>query len=328
MQYTQDYDNSLHFSPHFQEFARSVAVRLIERHNLYDKNIIEIGCGSGDFLRLLCEIGGNRGVGFDPSSAPNKFLNSDNNRITFIQDFYSEQYISYEADFICCRHVLEHIQHPLEFLISLRRAIGRRTGTIVFFEVPNSLFTLRDLGIWDLIYEHCSYFCSTSLTRVFTSSGLKVVNLTEAFEGQFLHIETSPVDRRKIAKTPPPLDNLGRITDHVAAFSKRFLDKLEVWCEKIEKMAHEGKRVLVWGAGSKGVTFLNSLKTRDQVEYVIDINPKKQGKYIAGTGQRIMPPEFLKEYRPDIVIVMNPIYLEEIRNFIRTMNLNSDLVSA
>lgn len=162
LDYTQNYENSLHFSPRFQEYARSLANRLIERHNLYDKDIIEIGCGSGDFLKLMCEMGGNRGVGFDPSSAPNWSPNTDNAVVTFIQDFYSERYASYKADLICCRHVLEHIQFPRDFLSDVRQAIDESLNTLVFFEVPNVLFTLKDLSIWDLIYENCSYFSAVS----------------------------------------------------------------------------------------------------------------------------------------------------------------------
>jgi hypothetical protein len=92
LDYTQDYENSLHHSPRFQIYARSLAARLIERHNLYNKEIIDIGCGGGDFLRLLCDLGGNRGVGFEPSSAPDRFSDTNDNQITFIKDFYSEHY--------------------------------------------------------------------------------------------------------------------------------------------------------------------------------------------------------------------------------------------
>ena len=84
LDYTQEYENSLHHSPRFQEYATSLATQLIERHNLYNKDIIEIGCGSGDFLKLLCELGGNRGVGFDPSGAHDKKSMTNDKRITFI----------------------------------------------------------------------------------------------------------------------------------------------------------------------------------------------------------------------------------------------------
>ena len=70
MEYTQSYENSLHFSPGFQKFAADLADRLITRYNLRGKDVIDIGCGKGDFLKLICARGGNRGVGFDPSYVP------------------------------------------------------------------------------------------------------------------------------------------------------------------------------------------------------------------------------------------------------------------
>ena len=79
--------------------------------------------------------------------------------------------------------MLEHIDEPREFLKAL--AAKLEPGTAVFFEVPNVLFTIRDGGIWDIIYEHCGYFSPSSLTRVFQLAGFNVEEVEEAFSGQF-----------------------------------------------------------------------------------------------------------------------------------------------
>ena len=68
---------------------------------------------------------------------------------------------------------------------------------------------------------------------------------------------------------------------------------------------------MVWGAGSKGVTFLSTLNVPGAVEYVVDINPNMSSHYLAKTGLEIVPPSILTDYRPDVVIVMNPIYQSE-----------------
>ena len=68
-QYSSDYENSLFFSQTYSTYASSLATELIERFDLHGKRVVEIGCGSGDFLRLLCEKGGNDGIGFDPSAS-------------------------------------------------------------------------------------------------------------------------------------------------------------------------------------------------------------------------------------------------------------------
>ncbi len=326
MQYDQDYENSLHYSPCFQDYANTLAKRLVEHYDLHDKQIIEIGCGKGEFLNLLCELGKNHGIGFDPSYVPGRIDDAAKKRITFIRDFYSRRYAGYAADFICCRHVLEHIQFPRHFVADLRHVIGDRLGTIVFFEVPNGIFSLSHAGIWDLIYEHCSYFSSGSLARLFSSCGFEIYKFEEAFEGQFLCLEALPI----AGSAPSQHDHrngIAKMAHEALAIAEHYHDKVEGWRHKLEKMKAAGQRAVVWGGGSKGVTFLNTLQIQNQIEYVVDINPHKHGKYIAGSGQMIMPPEHLIKYRPDIIIVMNPIYLEEIGRHVKQMNLSTELMT-
>jgi hypothetical protein len=88
------------------------------------------------------------------------------------------------------------------------------------------------------------------------------------------------------------------------------------------------RRTVVWGAGSKGVTFLNILPNSHQISYVVDINPRKHGMFVAGSGQKIVPPSFLVEYRPDVVVVMNAIYIDEIRRTMEDLGLSVEYVVA
>ena len=327
IEYVQDYESSLHFSPRFQQYAKTLAADLVKRYGLYEKSIIEIGCGRGDFLTLLCELGGNRGIGFDPSHAPDWHSSGANKQVNFIRDFFSERYAGYKADMICCRHVLEHIQFPRDFLSNVRRAIDDRLNSVVFFEVPNVMFTLRDLGIWDLIYEHFSYFSSSSLTHLFKTCGFKVLRTTEEFGGQFLCIEGLPLkDQSDLDLHFPPSNTKDQMGDYVWSFVDEYNNKVEKWQYDIGRMRKNNERVVIWGVGSKGVTFLNTLRNESHIEYGIDLSPYKQGKYVAGTGQRIMPPDFLKKYKPDVVIVMNPIYIEEIQQILKQMNLSPKVI--
>ncbi len=325
--YSQAYDNSLYFSPFFREYARSLATRLIERYNLYNKQIVEIGCGKGDFLVLLCELGNNRGVGFDPSYEAERLDSEVVKQITFIQDFYSERYASYHGDLVCCRYVFEHIHRPTDFLAMVRRTIGDRSDTVVYFEVPNVLFILRDLSIWDIIYEHCSYFSAGSLAHVFALCGFDICDLTEAYGGQFLGIEATPSEGATALK-PDRWDNLKEVAEAVVAFTENCQQRIEAWQSDLERIEQAGQRVVLWGAGAKAVGFLNLLKIHDQIEHVVDINPHKQGTYIAGTGQQIVSPEFLVDYRPDTVIVMNPIYKREIQQLVEGLGLAPEFLCA
>jgi SAM-dependent methyltransferase len=311
MQYTQAYENSLFFSPHFQAYAQEQAAQLIERYQLRDKNVLEIGCGKGEFLSLLCQGGQNRGVGFDPSYDGRSADSGMRENITIIRDFYSEAYAEYAADFICCRQVLEHLRHPCDFLWQLRRTIGDRRDTVVFFEVPNVLYTLQDLGIWDIIYEHCSYFSAPALTRLFQATGFTVLQAYPAFDGQYLCLEAIPVAEDALSGAAVP-EKLGRILGDVVAFGENYRNKVKTWNGRLSRLFAAGNRIVVWGAGSKGVTFLNAIENGERIHCVADVNPHKQGKYVAGTGQEVVSLEEIARLRPDTILVMNPIYKDEI----------------
>lgn len=327
LEYDEAYGNPLHFSPHFKRYAHSLAEQLIERYNLHTKDIVEIGCGDGYFLNLLCELGNNRGVGFDPAYSEKETHYEKSDNLKFIQDIYSEHYSNYQADLIVCRQTLEHIQNPKAFLTKLRQAIGNRLNSYVFFEVPNALNIFQKLSIWDIIYEHPSYFTSLSLSSAFSSTGFQVCNLTEEYGCQFLCIHARPSDQANPDSDYESPSETKQVASYITSFAAKHQNKIEMFKRKLENIKSHRQSAVVWGAGSKGVTFLNTLNNF-QIEYVVDINPHKQGMYIPGTGQKIVSPEFLRDYQPDIIIVMNPIYKSEIRQLAKNLGLTSSFVCA
>ena len=326
MEYTQDYENSLHFSPRFQEFATSLAQRLIDQYRLRNKRVIEIGCGKGDFLTMLCEMGQNKGIGFDRSYVQRNEDDFIGNDVTFIEDFFSQKYADLETDLICCRHVLEHIEDPRDMLCEIRNTIGNRSKTLLYFEVPNVMYSLKDLGIWDLIYEHCSYFNFLSLGRLFSMSDFHTCMITDCFGGQFLSIEAKPG-----CETVPDYDQsreLAELKKVVTTFKEKYDQKIGHWRERLDAFKSRQERVVLWGGGSKGVTFLNIVKCENVIHHMVDINPRKHGKFVPVSGQEIVAPDFLKELMPHTVIVMNPLYREEISQQLNRMNLDSKVIVA
>ena len=334
--YSRAYEDQQSFSPTFNAFARELAAHLIDKYGLRDKTIVEIGCGKGDFLALLCELGHNRGVGIDPAAIPERLQSDAAQRITFVQDYYSPKYAHYRGDLVCCRHTLEHIAPTAEFLTTVRRSIGDRLDTAVFFEVPDVLRVLREQAYWDIYYEHCSYFGPGSLARLFRRSGFDVTSVSLGFDDQYVLLEARPValdsdgggePRGAGTQALPPEESVEQMRCEVEAFARRVKQKLDYWKTHLVAMKQQNKRAVVWGSGSKCVSFLSTVGAGACVDYVVDINPHRHGKFIPGVGKEIMPPEFLRAYAPDEVIVMNAIYLGEIRRALAQMQITCAVVA-
>lgn len=326
LEYSSGYEATQSFSPTFNAFAQRLAARLIDEYDLHGKDIIEIGCGQGEFLTMLCELGGNRGIGFDPAYLGSRSESEALERITFVKDFYTERYTGYRADFVVCKMTLEHIHEPADFVSAVRRSLGDRKDTVVFFQVPDVKRILQELAFWDIYYEHCSYFSLGSLARLFRRCGFDVVNLAREYGDQYLMVEARPGDGLGSAylEQEEAPEELAR---DVKFFVEHCGHALDTWKRDLREIAQEGRRVVLWGGGSKAVAFLTTLGLEDAVEYVVDINPHKVGTHIAGTGQEIVAPAFLQELQPQIVVVMNPIYREEIGRDLEGMGLNVELMT-
>jgi SAM-dependent methyltransferase len=313
-EYSERYESSQAYSPRFTEFAVGLAQRWIDRHDIRGKTVLEIGCDKGDFLALMCELGGNRGIGIDPAADASRQAHSPAAaRMEFIADFYDERFTHLDADVVICRHTLEHIQPVARFMASVRRAIADRTDTLVLFELPDVVRILEDLAFWDIYYEHCSYFSLGSLARLFRRTGFEVLDLRTDFDDQYLLIEARP-STVPAAGLPLPLeDDLPRVRAAVESYRERFPKAMAAWRDEVRARVAAGERVVIWGGGSKGVAFVLALGLGDHLRYAVDVNPHKQGKYLAGSAVQVVGPEFLRDHRPDLVVAMNPIYCDEIR---------------
>jgi len=324
MAYSVEYENSLHYSGVFSEFSEQLAQGLVREFNLNDKNIIEIGCGKGDFLHSLCSKGNSSGVGFDKSFDATRFDKAEMPNVTIRQEFYDENHAEVPVDFLCSRHVLEHIQYPVDFLKTVTRVSTAEANFDVYIEVPNGLFTLRDFGVWDIIYEHCSYFTPVSLAECFHRAGCGVTSLEETFSGQFLSLKG-----RRFEGQVAGLEGDGRVQEYLkyaVSFNEQYQALKDSWHNKLEDYLSSGKKVVIWGAGSKGVTFLNVFGSASNIDYAVDLNPHKIGMYVPGGGQEVVAPGFLTSYGPDVIIVMNPVYLDEIASQVQALGVEAEIV--
>lgn len=311
-EYSSRYEETQGFSPTFNAFHKKLAERLVERYDLRGKDIIEIGCGKGEFLNLICQLGGNRGIGFDPGYVEGRGDLQDIDDVQFVKDFYSEKYADQKGDFVCCKMTLEHIPATAEFMGKVQHSADKQRGSIIFFQIPETKRIVRDCAFEDIYYEHCSYFSPGSLGRLFRDCGFEILTIDTEYDDQYLTIEAKAGNG--VSKNVPELDSdLEMMKEYVGSFPQRCQEKLAYWQKVLDDNKADGKKIVLWGSGSKGVSFLTSLDSDEAVEYVVDINPHRAGYYMSGTGQKIVGLDFLVDYKPDLVIVMNRIYCDEIK---------------
>jgi SAM-dependent methyltransferase len=323
--YSPDYEETQGFSARFRTFQTELCRDQAARHDLRGKTVLEIGCGKGEFLVELCRVADCNGIGIDPSYRPERTAAEDRSRVRFVQDFYSERTKDLRADYLCCRHTLEHIGPVREFLAMIRGTLEGRADTVFFLEVPDVERVLVERAFWDIYYEHCTYFTLGSLARLFRRVGFDPTRLWKGFDDQYLMIEARPGDGRGGERFAAEED-LARTIEQVRSFRDGIQEHFRRMRSELARLRAQGP-VVLWGSGSKAVSYLNTLGIRDELEYVVDINPHKHGKFLAGTGHEIVGPEFLRGYRPAGVIVMNPIYVPEIRASLAAMGLGPEVTA-
>lgn len=327
VEYSERYEETQGYSPAFRKWHESLARRLVDDYKLRGKTILEIGCGKGEFLELLCQLGGNRGLGFDPTYVPERAPGGRASEVKFVRDNYSERHAGHRADFVCCKMTLEHIGEARDFVGMVRRSLDGAEATPVFFQVPDVLRVLRDNAFWDIYYEHCSYYSAGSLAKLFRRCGFDVARVAREYDSQYLTIEAYPREPSGRVESPAE-DDLHELSDLVESFGVKMLSHVNAWKSRLDDYRRRNRRVVVWGSGSKGVAFLTVVGDYARtIEYVVDINPNRWDNYMAGAGQKIVGPEYLKSYRPDVVIVMNPIYREEICAELHRQSLEVEVIT-
>jgi hypothetical protein len=313
--YSLSYEETQAFSPHFRTFLRALAQRWVARYGLRGKRVLEIGSGKGEFLVLLHELGIGDGIGIDPGFAPERV--EERPGLRFIRDLYSERYAGLRADAIVCRHTLEHIAPVGDFMRLVRSTAG---DGVVLFELPDLLRVLREGDFWDIYYEHVSYFSPGSLARLFRTVGFEPLVLELDYDDQYILIEA----RAGPVGEPLPLEEEPEtVAQAVAEFRRAYDTRVADWRERLRS----ARRPAIWGAGSKGVAFLTTIGAGAGIELAVDINPYKQDRWLAGSGVRVVAPEQLREYRPDLVVAMNPAYLEEIGHALSELAIDAPLAA-
>ena len=321
--YDSDYENDQMNSPTFQAHVEErVADVLAARPNIGMLNFMEIGCGQGSFITSILRSAAPRLCsveGFDPAWRGDDGVGPAGSRIhkTYFDEVSANRLI-HPPDLVVTRHTIEHVPRPVAFLSNIRNSLGLQSRACLFVETPSAAWILRQEAMQDLFYEHCSIFSTQALRYALEKSGFQVLRIDEVFGAQYLWAEAEARDR--IAVTPPSGVDVKNLVDAPQRFIAR-------WRAAVVEARSEGA-VAIWGAGAKGVTFSNLIDPDGRlIDHVIDINPAKQGHFIAGSGLAVHAPISRVSGRLRTIFVMNPNYFDEINKQVQQSGIVARIVS-
>jgi ubiquinone/menaquinone biosynthesis C-methylase UbiE len=320
MKYSSDYNNTQEASGHFLDHLKTMKKRMIKA-GVTNSAIVEVGCGKGYFLETLIEDLNlnNQAIGFDPSYEGD--LIKYDGRLRFIKHYFDSKCEQLKADSLVCRHVIEHVPEPLLFLKEIKAALNGSKDCRLFFETPCVDWIFKTKTIWDFFYEHCSLFNTQSLAFLFRKAGYQVTNIESVFSDQYLWLEAK--NDSSFEMKPEEPDQTQKYLSEFIRYEKQ---QTELW-QNFLNQNFQNNKIAVWGAGAKGVTFVNLFdKDARMVECIIDVNTAKQNRYVAGTGHLVTDFSEIQNRNIQQIIVMNPNYENEIQNLLTKHNISAKLI--
>ncbi len=321
VEYSTRCEESQAYSARFNRFTDEIIQRIANRLPCTGQTVLEIGCGKGDFLTALCKGRGLTGIGVDPGYREREDGGERPVNVRFVtNEIEREAGLIPLADLVVCRHTLEHIDDPVRFLRFLRGRVHDEAA--ILFEVPDADSIFERSAFWDIYYEHCGYYSARSLSHLFDACGFHVDTVYAVFDDQYLILEATSGNGGAGAVPINDASSIDALNEH---FTTRMAASLARWRALFMEWRRERRRVVLWGGGSKAVSLLSTLAIEFAVDYVVDINPRKQNKFLPGSGYEILPPLAIKSRPVDVVVVMNAIYEDEVRRELDEMNARPEL---
>lgn len=315
--FNNEYTYFSSFSKSWLKHSKEYVDMMLSRFH-FDKNskVIEIASNDGYLLQYFKEYG-IPVLGIEPTQ--NTAEVAIGKGIDTIMEFFGTKFAKeklvdqgIKGDLILGNNVLAHVPHINDFVKGMETALND-TG-IITMEFPH-LYQLVSKNQFDTIYhEHFSYFSFHSVNKIFEHNGLEIFDVEElATHGGSLRIfaKHKKDKSKEISKNVISLlekeYKAGIITlDYYYGFQDKVdVIKNNVLSFLIEKR-REGKKVIGYGAAAKGNTLLNycGIQGTDLIQFVVDASPYKQGKYLPGSRIPVKDIESIKEYKPDIVIIL------------------------
>lgn len=307
------------FSDELLRHSRENALDLITARGLNDKSlVIEIASNDGYLLKNFVEKD-IPCLGIDPAAGPAE--SAERIGVPTLCGFFNHELarqlrgVGKRADVIIANNVLAHVADINSFLDGI--SILMKDGGIAVIEVPY-VRDLVDNCEFDTIYhEHLCYFSATSVDYLLRAHSLylnkvKRIPIHGGSLRLYIGLRDEPDDsvRRLLSdERSKGLAEFGYYND----FAIKVTNIREGLRQMLRSIKDQGKKIAAYGAAAKGATLINYVGIgRDLVDFVVDRNIHKQGKYMPGKHIPIAAPERLISDMPDFVLILAWNFAEEI----------------
>jgi len=288
----------------WQEHIQYVIDKICAERNCLNDIAIDIGTGNGEFFSELQEtLPELTCVGFEPGPTTAKDF-------IVIRDYFIPQrdLKKYKPSLITCRHVLEHLENPRDFLTEIVFYCNKYDlNPLILFEVPCIQNALDSNRISDFLYEHPSNFTLRSFRTIFEISGFQEIEIDCCYNGEVL-VGLFRVKNNKLAGLAYQFRSAAFVTVQ----------------NVIEQLSHLSSPVYFWGGTGKSAAFLNVFGVNaDRFPFVVDSDNNKVGKFVPGTGQKIRSVDWLLKQPSGIIVITTPWRARDIHQEIQRRGIQS-----
>lgn len=300
----------------YKQHLKTLASTLVNKWNVKNKKVFEIGASNGVFLKYLSEVGNNYVSGIEPSG---QLCNDASKEGIYIKNgYFSTDYVKKnnigKFDCVIIRHVLEHIDNLNDMIIAIKNIITE--SSIVVVEVPDINKIISTKNYTNIFHEHLNYFSPNLLNKLMSNHELGNIEMSEVdiHGGAILGIY-------KIGNKDVEFDKTERVLNVAKKAKDCFNNAGKYYSyinQKITGWNKSGRIVHGYGASHRTFIFLgNANIDNTNIPIIYDNNKFLQNKRLNGFHSLIMSPEFILKNNPDVIVVFATSYQNEITQYLK-----------
>ncbi len=316
---SKEYQSKGYFSRKIVSKSMSNNIKIIKDKCLkyIDKNstCLEVAPGSGDMVNALAHE-----VKFiytvDPSLVSLEIENVNN--LKHIQGFFNynilKNKLEHKIDFIIFRHLLEHINAPLDFLKNMVKIL--ENNGIIYIEVPNIEEFIKHGRFYEIFNDHCGYYQKNVLINILQTLGCEFIDEIFLYREQHMGLFF-----KKNINTP----NINKLKFEL--FDKNIFSSFEKNIKKINNFLSDYSNVAIYGSGAHGNTIATFIDNPEKIKKCFDLDTRKQGMYLQNSSIIIQEPNINNFKDVESIIIAAPLYEEEIIKFLKEKGYKGDIIA-